>query len=97
MVKKGSFKYFIGYINETDQEYLKKYNQKWEKIGNLLKKGLDSKPVYDNKHIKTKTKIYNNGITTNFQGNEVPVDNEYCTYFSMILFDSVVKIIHKYF
>ena len=53
--------------------------------------------MYDNKHIKTKTKIYNNGITTNFQGNEVPVDNEYCTCFSIILFDSVVKIIHKYF
>ena len=31
--------------------------------------------MYDNRYIKTKTKIYNNGITTNFQGNQVPVDN----------------------
>ena len=71
--KKGSFKYFIGYINETDafplplciklpqmnghvkyfdsnnkcmnllvhdKELLKKYNEIWDKISNLLKKGL---------------------------------------------------------
>ena len=71
--KKSSFKYFIGYINETDafsvplcikiylmngyvkyfdsnnkcmnllvhdEELLKKYSEIWDKINNLLKKGL---------------------------------------------------------
>ena len=69
--KTGSFKYFIGYINEVDafpvplclklsqkngyvkyvndkrmnllvhdKELLKKYNEIWNKISNLLKKGL---------------------------------------------------------
>ena len=56
---KGSFKYFIGYINIGntfpkyfdnnnkhanllihDKKLLKKYNEIWDKISNLLKKGL---------------------------------------------------------
>ena len=122
--EKGSFKYFIGYINETDafpvslrikllhmnryvkyfdsnskcmnlsvhdKELLKNYNETWDKISNLLKKEFDSIPVYDNKYIKTKTKIYNNKINTNFQGEKIPEDNEYCTCLSAIFLDSVVK------
>ena len=37
-------------------------------ITNLLKKGFDIKPLYNDKYIKTKIKIYNNRINTNFQG-----------------------------
>ena len=32
-----------------DEEILKKYNEIWNKIGSLLKKGIDSKPVYNDK------------------------------------------------
>ena len=71
---KGSFKYFIGYINKNDpfpaplciklpemngytkyfdnnkymnllvhdKELLKKYNEIWDKVSNILKKGSDS-------------------------------------------------------
>ena len=89
--KIDSFKYFIGYINETDlfpvplcaklpqmNGYVKhfgsnnkwinllfyiikncweKYIDTWDKISNLLKKGLDSETVYNDKYIKTKMKI----------------------------------------
>ena len=37
--------------------FLKKYNAVWDKISNLLKKGFDSEPVYDEKYIKTKKQI----------------------------------------
>ena len=90
----GSFKYFIGYINNGqcfsksimqknpqingyvkyidnnnkyvdllvhDKSCLKKYNELWDKIRKLLKE-FDSEPMYDDKYIKTKIKIYNNRV-----------------------------------
>ena len=52
----------------------KKYNKIWEIIRNLLKIEFDSEPVYgDNyKYIKTKIKMYEDQVNTNFQGKEVP-------------------------
>ena len=98
----GYVKYFDNnnkYINLIiyDKELLQKYNEVWDKISNLLKKGFYSEPVYNDKYIKTKIKIYNNKINTHFQGNEVPKDNEYCTYLFVILLDSVVKTDNYYY
>ena len=42
-------------------------------------------------------KIYNNRRFTNFQGNKIPKNNEYCTCLSVILLDSVVKIDNDYY
>ena len=53
--------------------------------------------MYDNKYIKIKTKICNNGKNTNFYGNRIPEDNEYCTFLFVILLDSVVKIDNDYY
>ena len=53
--------------------------------------------MYDNKYIKTKIKIYDNKIKTNFNGNKTTEDNEYCTCLSVILLDSVVKIDNDYY
>ena len=50
-------------------------------ISSLLKKGFDSEQMYNDKYIKTKIKIYNDRINTNFQGNKIPKDNEYYTFF----------------
>ena len=58
-----------------NKELLKKYNEIWDKISNLLKKGFDSKPVYNDKCIKTKIKIYIHRININFQCNKIPEDN----------------------
>ena len=35
------------------ENLLNKDNELWDKISNLLKKGFDSEPVYDNKYIKS--------------------------------------------
>ena len=53
--------------------------------------------MYNDKYIKTKIKIYNNRIHTNFQGNKIPEDNECCICLSVILLDSVVKIDNDYY
>ena len=49
-----------------------------DRISNLLKKRFDSETVHNDKYIKTKIKIYNSRINTNFQGNKIPDDNECC-------------------
>ena len=79
------------YINVlvNNKEILKKYSKIWNKIKSLIKKEFNSEPVYNDKYIKTKIKIYNNRVYTNFQHNKIPKDNEYCACLSVILLDSV--------
>ena len=45
--------------------------------------------MYNDKYIKTKIKIYNDRVCTNFQHNKIPKDNEYCVCLSAILLDSI--------
>ena len=56
------------FFKTSDKQLLKKYNQVWENVKNLLKIKFDSKPVYDDndKYIKTKIKIYDCNVNTNF-------------------------------
>ena len=73
----------IGYIknfdgNKTmsfkvnDKKLLKKYNQIWKAIADLLDVQFDSDPIYgDNeKYIKTKIRMYKDRVITNFQGKK---------------------------
>ena len=59
--------------------------------------------MYNDKYIKTRVKIYNDRVYTNFQHNKIPKDNEYCACLSVILLDSIFdsiqikNIIHKCF
>ena len=55
-----------------DNKLLKKYNRIWKIISNLLNIEFDSEPVYsDNyKYIKTKIKLYEDRVNTNFQGKK---------------------------
>ena len=45
--------------------------------------------MYNNKYIKTKIKIFNDTVYTNFQHNKIPKDNEYCACLSAIFLDSI--------
>ena len=56
----------------NDNELLKMYNQVWKKVKNLLNVKFDSEPVYgdNNKYVKTKIKIYDGNVNTNFQGKK---------------------------
>ena len=79
-----------------DKKFIQKYNKIWGHIRNLLKKGFNSDPVYDDKCIKNKIKNYNNKIYANFHDFEIPKDNEYFTCLSVILLGFVVKIDNNY-
>ena len=56
----------------SDNKLLKKYTQIWKKGKNLLSIKFYSEPVYDDndKYIKTKIKIYDNNVNTNFHGKK---------------------------
>ena len=41
-----------------DEKLLENYNEIWKKVSNIIKKEFDSKPVYNEKYIKTKMKSY---------------------------------------
>ena len=85
----------------NDAELLIKYTEIWNKITDLINKKFDSEPVYNNKYINTKIKLYNNDIKTNFHDEnnirEVPKEN--CAYkrLSLISLDSVIQMNKKYY
>ena len=57
-------------VEVSDNKPLKKYNKIWEKISTLMSIEFDSEPVYGDgdKYIKTKIKMYEDRVNTNFQG-----------------------------
>ena len=100
----------IGYVRKFDgnttisfkisnKQLLKKYDQIWKKVEELLKIEFDSKPVYgdDDKYIKTKIKIYADNMITNFHNKKMPKEKAPCKCLSIIMLDSVIKAKKKYY
>ena len=56
----------------------------------------DSEPVHGDgdKYIKTKIKLYEDRVTTNFQGKKVEENASY-KYLSLIMLDSVIRVNKK--
>ena len=80
-----------------DDKLLEKYNEIWEKIKNSLKKEFDSKPVYNEKYLKAKTKSYNGKINTTFYDNKISKESSKFICLSVILVDSVFGTVKKYY
>ena len=78
-------------------ELLKKLNEMWEKVKNSIKKGFDSKPVYNENYLKAKIKSYNGKINTNFHNNEIPREDSQFICLSVILIDSVLRTGKSYY
>ena len=55
-----------------NNEFLERYTKIWEKISDLIDKKINSNPVYNNKYINTKIRLYNNDIMANFHN----IDNK---------------------
>ena len=83
----------------SDNKLLKKYNKIWERISNLMNIESDSEPVYvDNDiYIKTKIKMFEDRVNTNFQGKKVPKENVSYNCLSLIMLDSVIRVNEKYY
>ena len=60
---------------------------------------LDSEPVYgdNDKYIKTKIKMYEDRVNTNFQGKKVPKEIASYKCRSLIMLGSVIRINKKYY
>ena len=58
----------------------------------------DSEPVYgDGDHIKTKIKMYEDRMNTNFQGKQVSKENASYKCISLIILDSVIRVNKKFY
>ena len=60
-----------------DKKLLEKY-EIWKKVCNIIKKELFIKPVYNKQYLnylKTKIKVCNKKINTDFLGNKIPKKN----------------------
>ena len=79
----------------TDDSFLIKYNEIWNKIKKTLNTKFHSVPVYDEKYIKTKLREFNGVIKTNFLGGEVPKDGVHYTCIACITIDSVTTMEKK--
>ena len=77
----------------NDKKLFKNYSKIWERIESLLNIDFESTPVYgdDDKYIKTKIKIYENSIITNFHNKKIPKEKTPCKCLSIIIIDSVIK------
>ena len=79
---------YMSFLIKND-ELLQKYNEFQGKVKKVIKKEFDSKPVYEDKYLKTKTKSYEGKIKTNFHDNKVPKEGSQHICLSVILTDSV--------
>ena len=58
----------------VNDKKLKKYTEICNKIKNLFKKEFNGEPVYSDKYIKTKIRIYNDRAYTNFQYSKISLN-----------------------
>ena len=52
-------------------ELLEKYNEIWDKVSKVIKKGFDSDPIYNENNLKTKIKSYEGRINKNFHHDKI--------------------------
>ena len=79
---------YTSFLIKND-ELLEKYNEIWEKGSNSNKKAFYSKPVYNKRYLKTRTKSYEEKINTKFHNNKIPQEGCQCICLSLILIGSV--------
>ena len=75
------FDYTNKYVNllVNDKKVLKKYNKYGIRLKGYPKKEFDKEPLYKNKYISAKIKIYSNTVNTEFK-YKILKDNKHCKY-----------------
>ena len=61
-----------------DNKLLEKYNEIREKVSNIIKKGFDGEPVYNDKYLKNKIKSCKGKVNTNFHSDKIPKESSNC-------------------
>ena len=79
-----------------DMKLLEKYKAIWTKIEDLKNVKLNALPVYDDRHIETKIRTYDDKVYTNFCGLNMPDDDLECESLTVISTDSLLAYDNKY-
>ena len=96
----GYIKYFynggkiMSFKIEDESVYLK-YTEMWNKIKKSLNRRFHSRPIYDDKYVKTKAKTFSSMINTLFSGNEIPKERNHYIFIVAICIDSALRIEKK--
>ena len=81
-----------------DEEKLVEKNKAiWTKIEDLKNIELNALPVYDDRYIKIKIRIYGDKVYTNFRDLNVPEDDIEYELFTIISTDSFLVYVNKYY
>ena len=72
------------------EKLLEKYKAIYSKIEDLKNIKLNALPVYDDRYVKTKIRIYGDKVYANFHGLNVPEDDTECESFTVISIDSLL-------
>ena len=79
-----------------DGKLLEKYKTIWTKIDDLKNIDLNALPVYDDRYIKIKIRIFGDKVYTNFCGlNEDDIENKYYEkkyYLQVYLDNCLIKL-----
>ena len=75
-----------------DNELPENCNEIWDKVSEVIKKGFDSQPVYNEKYLKAKINYYVGKVNTIFNNDKMPKEGSHCIYLSVVLIDSVIKM-----
>ena len=78
-----------------DEEVGEQYEQIWSVIKNKLCIKFHSKPIYENKYLKTKVREYDDAVKINFLANGIPKENVHYTCIVCITIDSVMRMDKK--
>ena len=78
-----------------NEKLLEKYNEIWKKVTNIIKKEFGSKPVSNEKYLKTKIK--STKINKSCCNNKIPKEGSQCIYLSVILINSPYKKDKNYY
>ena len=73
-----------------DEKLLEKYKTNCTKIQDLKNIELNALCVYDDRHIKTKTRTYGHKVNTSFCGLNVSEDSVECESFTVISIESLL-------
>ena len=69
----------------------------WNKVEELKNIELNAFPVYGNRYINTKIKLYSDKFYANFRGLNVAEDDTECEYFKFVSIDSLLVYKNKYY
>ena len=86
-------------FKNNDSKLLRKYNQIWKRVEKLLKIEFYNEVIYgeNDKYVKTKMKIYDGKVNTNFQSKKIPREKAPYKSLSIIMIDPVIEAKKKYY